>query len=198
LDTPLRAGISALATAARLAAMLAGLVLPAAALAIPKDGEPGYLPSSPDLGTAEGRCRAEERGPAVLVNVAGLKDRQGTIRAELYPANDADFLHDDNLLIMEGKTFRRVEERIPPSGPVMVCIRLPGPGAYTMSVLHDRDGNRKFGLSSDGIGFPGNPKLGWSKPSAADAGFVAGPRITNITVRLNYRHGLFSFGPLKP
>lgn len=177
---------------------LAALLLSAPAMAVPREGDPDYLPSSPDLGKTEGHCRPGERGPAVLVNVAGLKDRQGTIRAELYPADDSDFLRDDNLLIMEGKTFRRVEERLPASGPVLVCVRLPGPGTYTMSVLHDRDSNRKFGLSSDGIGFPGNPKLGWSKPKAENARFVAGPGITNITVRLNYRRGLFGFGPLKP
>ncbi len=192
------AALSGRATAVRAAAILLALVLPAMAHAIPKEGEPGYLPSSTELGRAEGRCRPDEHGTAVLVNVTGLRDRQGTIRAELYPATDADFLRDDNLLIMEGKTFRRVEERLPASGPVVVCIRLPGPGAYTMSVLHDRDGNRKFGLSSDGIGFPGNPKLGWSKPKAESARFVAGPGMTNISVRLNYRRGLFSFGPLKP
>ena len=74
---------------------------------------------------------------------------------------------------------------------------MPGPGTYTLSLLHDRDGNRKFGLSSDGIGFPGNPRLGLSKPKAAKSTFIAGPDLTTISIRLNYRHGLFSFGPLK-
>ncbi len=156
-----------------------------------------YLPSTPDLGKAEAACRANETGPAVLVLVTGLKDREGRIKAELYPATDDDFLADDNVLLMAGKTFRRVEVAVPASGPVQLCLRIPGPGAYALTVLHDRDANRKFGLSSDGVGFSGNPKLGLSKPRAASARFVAGSGLTAATVRMNYRRGLFSFGPLK-
>ena len=156
-----------------------------------------YLPSTPDLGKAEASCSANESGPAVLVLVTGLKDRDGRIKAELYPANDSDFLADDNVLIMAGKAFRRVETPLPASGPVQLCLRIPGPGAYALTVLHDRDANRKFGLSTDGVGFSGNPKLRLSKPRAASARFVAGTGLTSATVRMNYRHGLFGFGPLK-
>ena len=161
-------------------------------------GAAPYLPSSPDLGKAEAQCRPNETGPAVLVLVTGLKDRKGHIKAELYPANDDDFLADDNLLIMAGKTFRRVEVPVPPSGPVQLCLRIPGPGNYALSVLHDRDSNRKFGLSTDGVGFSGNPRLGMSKPKVGAVTFTAGPGLTTQTVQMNYRHGLFSFGPLKP
>ncbi len=154
------------------------------------------LPSSPDLGTAEGRCRADEPGPAILITAEGLKDRTGTLRAELYPPDDADFLADDNVLLNAGKTFRRVETTLPPSGAVHLCIRAPGPGTYTLSLLHDRDGNRKFGLMTDGIGFPGNPALHWAKPPASVARIAVGPAITRTTIVLNYRHGLLSFGPI--
>jgi uncharacterized protein (DUF2141 family) len=169
------------------AALLA--LLPAAALA--------QVESSPNLGKAEGQCRANEAGPAVIVTVVGLKDRRGQLLAELYPDNDKDFLEDDNILINAGKTFRRVEMSLPQSGAVNLCMRIPGPGSYTMSLLHDRDANRKFGLSSDGVGFPGNPKLGLSKPKAATARFQADAGVTTISIRLNYRRGLLSFGPLK-
>ena len=156
-----------------------------------------YIPSTPDLGKAEAACRPNEAGPAVLVLVTGLKDRDGRLKAELYPATDDDFLADDNVLIMAGKVFRRVEMPLSVSGPVQVCLRIPGPGAYALTVLHDRDSNRKFGLSTDGVGFSGNPKLGLSKPRAASARFVAGSGLSPVTVRMNYRRGLFSFGPLK-
>ena len=156
-----------------------------------------YLPSTPDLGKVEAACRPDEPGPAVLVLVTGLKDRSGRLKAELYPANDADFLADDNILIMAGKAFRRVEASVPASGPVQLCLRVPSPGAFALSILHDRDSNRKFGLSTDGVGFSNNPKLGLSKPRAASARFAAGAGLTPVTVRMNYRRGLFSFGPLK-
>ncbi|WP_156255094.1 DUF2141 domain-containing protein [Sandarakinorhabdus oryzae] len=153
--------------------------------------------SNPNLGKAEGQCRPGETGPAVIVTAAGLKDRRGTLRAELYPDNDDDFLEDDNILINEGKTFRRVEIQVPQSGVVQLCIRTPGPGNYTLSLLHDRDSNRKFGLSTDGVGFPNNPRLGLSKPKANAVRFRTGPGLTDISIRLNYRKGLFSFGPLE-
>ncbi len=172
------------------------LAPPAAAAAAAAAAAPGYIPSTPDLGKAEAQCRPGESGPAMLLLVTGLKDRQGRIKAELYPATDDDFLADDNVLIMAGKTFRRVEIPVPPSGPVQLCIRLPGPGSYAVTVLHDRDSNRKFGLSSDGVGFSNNPKLGLSKPKAEAVRASAGTGMTPMTVRLNYRRGLFGFGPI--
>ncbi len=155
--------------------------------------------SSPTLGMAEGRCRPGETGPAFLINAVGLKDRGGTLKVELYPANDDDFLQDDNILINEGKPFRRAIIDVPAQGPVQICIRAPGPGPWALSLLHDRDGNRKFGLSVDGVGFAGNPpSLGPRRPHLDYARAVAGNGVTSITVRMLYRSGLFSFGPAKP
>lgn len=188
------------ATAVRSLALILGLgalVSATGVAAKPRpDADSEFGIPSRELGKASGRCRPNEPGPAVVISVIGLKDRVGLLRAELYPANDKDFLEDDKILVRAGKTFNRVETTLPPSGPVQLCIRVPAPGTYTLSLLHDRDSNLKFGLSSDGIGFPGNPRLGLSKPKAAATSLVAGNGITNITIRLNYRHGLFSFGPL--
>jgi len=153
------------------------------------------VPSSPNLGIAEGRCRPNEPGPAFMVNVQGLYDRQGRIKVEVYPSNNQDFLADDNVLINAGKTFRRVDVPTPAQGPVQLCIRVPQAGAYSLMVLHDRDSNHRFGLHGDGVGFGGNPRLGLSRPSAAATRVVAGPRITPINVVINYRRGM-AFRPL--
>ena len=153
------------------------------------------VPSSPNLGIAEGRCRAGEPGPAFLVNVQGLHDRQGRIKLEVYPSNSQDFLADDNVLINAGKVFRRVDVPLPASGPVQLCIRVPQAGAYSLMVLHDRDSNHRFGLSGDGIGFGGNPRLRWGRPSAAETRVAAGPGITRIDVVINYRRGM-AYRPL--
>ncbi|ETI65732.1 hypothetical protein C100_00075 [Sphingobium sp. C100] len=155
------------------------------------------IPSTPDLGKAEGRCRANENGPAYLVDVVGLKDREGRLKLELYPDNDEDFLADDNILVAAGKPFRRVELPVPSSGPVELCIRAPGPGTYALSLLHDRDANRRFALAVDGIGFAGNPKLRWSKPKATAASAPVGNGPSRLRIVLNYRRGLFSFGPVE-
>lgn len=148
------------------------------------------IPSTPDLGKAEGRCRAGESGPAFLVTVNGLKDRSGRLKLEVYPANDTDFLADDNILIMAGKTFRRVEVDVPASGTPTLCVRVPGPGRYGVSLLHDRDSNRKFGWRVDGIGFASNPRLGLGKPKAAKASATARSDPTSITIVMNYARGL--------
>ena len=156
------------------------------------------VPSSPSLGIAEGRCRAGEPGPAFLINVVGIKDRGGTMKAELYPANDTDFLADDNVLINAGKTFLRVVIDVPATGNVQLCIRAPSAGAYGLSLLHDRDANRKFGLSIVGVGFGSNPNsLGPFKPKIAIGRVTAGAGVTPVNVRMLYRRGLISFGPIK-
>lgn len=155
------------------------------------------LASSPDLGIAAGRCRSPEAGPAFLVDVTGLKDRAGRLKLELYPANDQDFLADDNVLVMAGKPFARVEMATPPDGTVQLCIRAPHPGRYALSLLHDRNSDRKFQLSSDGIGFSNNPKLGWSKPGADRVAVDVGDTPRRVDIVMNYRHGL-GVRPLKP
>ena len=154
------------------------------------------LASSPELGKAEGRCRDNEPGPALLLDVVGLKDRTGWMKAEVYPANDTDFLQDDNILLNAGKVFRRVEFPVPRSGEITICVRVPGPGAYSVILLHDRDMNHKFNWRIDGVGFPGNPKLGWSKPKAAAARVNAGAGQTRVPIVLKYLRG-FGFSPVK-
>jgi uncharacterized protein (DUF2141 family) len=156
----------------------------------------GKVVPNPNLGKAEGACRPGEAGPALLITAEGLKDRQGLLRAELYPATQDDFLQDDAILVNEGKTFRRVDLDVPSAGPAVLCLRVPSAGRYALSILHDRDRNLKFGLSSDGIGFSGNQKLRLAKPKVEGAMISAGAGITRISIRLNYRTGLLSFGPV--
>lgn len=176
-----------------LLSLIALPVLAAAAPATPTP--PKHIPSSPSLGIKAGTCRPDEQGPSFLVKVLGLKDRKGRLKVEVYPDNNKDFLADDNVLIEEGKTFRRVDVPVPKTGIPVLCIRVPGPGRYSVMVLHDRDSNHKFGWRVDGIGFAGNPKLGWSKPSANKASAVAEDKPTPITVILNY-HRFLSMRPL--
>lgn len=159
------------------------------------------MPSTPSLGMAEGRCRPGEVGPSLLVTVVGLKDRTGNLKAELYPANDADFLAADNDLLAAGKVFRRVVIDLPKDGPVRLCIRAPAAGTYGLTVLHDRDMDRKFNLSrttGDGIAFGANPQgQGPFKPRIAVARTTVGIGPTSTTVIMLYRTGLLSLGRLK-
>jgi uncharacterized protein (DUF2141 family) len=140
-------------------------------------------------------CAASATGPTLIINVIGLKDRKGRLRAELYPDNDTDFLADNDLLVKQGKPFRRVDLELPKASGTTLCLYAPGTGSYALSVLHDRDLNLKFGVLSDGVGFAGNPTLGRSKPKAAQARIVVGPGVTRVNIVLNYLRG-FSFSPL--
>ena len=126
----------------------------------------------------------------MLVTAVGLKDRKGHLKLEVYPANDADFLQDDNILVEQGKVFRRVEEAVPATSPVTLCIRVPRPGSYSVILLHDRNSNHKFDWQVDGVGFAGNPKLGWTKPKASDAKVFASGGPTALPIVLNYHRGL--------
>ena len=159
----------------------------------------GAAPVQPNasLGKAEASCTTNESGPALLITAIGLKDRKGLLRAELYPNNDEDFLEDDAILVNAGKTFRRVDLSLTASNDPTLCMRVPFAGKYSLSLLHDRDRNLKFGFTSDGIGFSNNPKLARSKPKASSATITASSGITRISIRMNYRNGLISFGPLK-
>ena len=150
----------------------------------------------PDYGIAEGQCRPGERGPAILATAQGLKDRHGTLRLELYSPVEGQFLADDRDLVRDGKVFRRAVMAVPATGAVELCIRAPHPGDWSLALIHDRAGSKKFKLSSDGIGFSGNPHLGLSKPKAEAAEVAVGSGVTRIAIRLNYRKGLLSFGPL--
>jgi uncharacterized protein (DUF2141 family) len=155
-----------------------------------------YIPSGPELGTAEARCRADETGPALMIDVVGLKDHVGKLKVEVYPGVEGDWLQDDNKLIMAGKTFRRVEGAVPADREPHICVRLPGPGRYGVTVLHDRDSNHRFNWQHDGIGFSRNPHLGLSQPKATEVAITVGGGVTPVRVVMNYRTGLLSFGPL--
>lgn len=172
-------------------AFLAGLAVAATAT----------MPSTPSLGIAEGRCRPSEAGPSLLITVVGLKDRAGNLKIELYPPNDVDFLAADNDLLSAGKVFRRAVNELPNDGPVRVCIRAPAAGVYALTVLHDRDMDRKFNLSrttGDGIGFGANPaSQGPFKPRVAVARVAVGGGPTPVTVIMLYRTGLLSLGRLR-
>lgn len=136
------------------------------------------------------------RGPAIQVDVSGLKDRAGRLKLELYPATEEDFLKDDRDLAKEGKTFRRVWATTPPSGAVVMCIRVPAPGSYAVLFTHDRDGKNKFDFWTDGAGFPSNQRLGRSRPKLRQALVNVGNGVTTVNIRAQYLRGLGGFGPL--
>ncbi|MDA5194194.1 DUF2141 domain-containing protein [Govanella unica] len=135
-------------------------------------------------------CKAGSTVPALLVHVEGFKDRKGQVRLELYSDQADDFLADRDDLLARHAVFVRIDVPTPAEGPVAICLQPPGAGQYSLMVLHDRDYNKKFTLFTDGVGFSNNPRLGLSKPSVKDVIFSVGGGVKDLTVVLNYMHGL--------
>jgi uncharacterized protein (DUF2141 family) len=134
-------------------------------------------------------------GPAILATIVGLKDRQGELKLELYPANEQDFLRDDRDLIKEGKLFRRIRVPTPQAGAVQLCMRVPRPGRYALLFTHNRDGKNKFSFWTDGAGFASNGRLGRSRPKLGQA-IVEVSGVTGVSIRAQYLRGLGGFGPV--
>lgn len=169
----------------------AALLLIAAIIGAPADAR-----GRPALGSDAAACDSGE-GPAIRVDVAGLKDRKGRVKLELYPANAVDFLRDDRDLVKEGKVFRRVWADLPASGAVELCIKVPQPGSYGLFFTHDRDGKNKFNFWTDGGGITSNTRIGAAKPKIGASTVEAGPGITTITIKAQYLRGLSGLSPLK-
>ena len=133
--------------------------------------------------------------PAMLVRVQGLKSRTGIIRVQSYGGDPANYFEKHAYL-------ERVEVHTPPpgSGPVEVCMPVPHPGIYAISVRHDANGNGSVDIGNDGGGFSGNPNV-----SLFDAMFKRKPSpvqvqikvngLTNVPITLNYVRGA-SVGPI--
>lgn len=167
----------------------------AAALALAAAATPAAA-QAPILGKEAALCEAGATpAAALLIQVRGFKVRTGTIRAELYPANERDFLSDKNKLLEAGKLFRRVIVDVPAAGPLFTCLGAPAPGPYALAILHDPDGKRGFNAFKDGAGFPGDPRLGLSRPPVAKATIFVGPGVTATRITLQYLRGL-SVGPV--
>ena len=173
-----------------------GLALLASVVALGLGGL-GESAGAQVLGSDAAACRPGE-GPAIAVEITGLKDRTGELKLELYPGEEADFLKDDRVLIAAGKIFRRVSVATPASGAPMLCIRVPRPGRYALLLTHNRDGKNKFSVWTDGAGFASNAKLGRSRPKVEQALVEVGAGVTTVRITVQYLRGLGGFGPVKP
>jgi uncharacterized protein (DUF2141 family) len=84
--------------------------------------------------------------------------------------------------------LHRLESRAS-AGTMSFCVPVPAEGRYGIAVRHDRNGNGKTDISTDGGGFSNNPSiniLNLGKPSVSKVAFQAGPGVTQITINLKY------------
>lgn len=154
-----------------------GAALAAVLLAAPATAQ------APVLGPDAAACRPGAGGPATLVRVYGFKDRIGNLRLQLYGDRADEFLE-------KGKKLKRIEIPVPPSGDMNVCVALPHAGQFAIVALHDRNANSKVNISSDGVGFSRNPKLGLAKPDYQKVVFTANGGVQSMDIVMNYMKGL--------
>jgi uncharacterized protein (DUF2141 family) len=130
---------------------------------------------------------------AMLVRITGFKTRTGTIRVQSY-GGDPDSYFD------KGSYLQRVEAKVPAAGPLEVCMAVPAPGRYAVSVRHDVDGSGRTSRA-DGGGMSGNPHLSLldvmlkRKPSPDEVAVPVGHGVRVVPITLNYLTG-GGFGPV--
>lgn len=127
---------------------------------------------------------APGKGPAIRLEVTGLKSAQGNLFVRTYHARSGDWL--------KSKRYIHRIDTVPRKGSTTVCVPLPASGAYAITVQHDVNGNRDTDMSIDGAGVSNNPKLGTilglvpRPPSLDKARFTAGEGITRMTIAIQY------------
>ncbi len=146
------------------------------------------------IGPDAAACNSNS-GPAIRVNISGLKDRTGRLKLELWNATEEEFLKDDRDLRRDGQFFHRVWADMPASGAVTMCIKAPKPGRYALLFTHDRDGKNKFNFWQDGAGFPSNTRLGRSRPKLSQAVINVPAGVTTTDIKVQYLRGLGGFSP---
>ena len=132
--------------------------------------------------------------PALLVHVTGFKARTGVLRVQSYGGDPGHYFD-------KGSYLKRIDVRVPPSASALdVCVPVPAPGRYAISVRHDVDGSGKIDRS-DGGGMSGNPHLSLfdlmfkRKPSPDQVAVEVLRGVRVVPVTLNYLDG-GSFRPV--
>lgn len=161
------------------AAMLAGLAVAGA-------GTPAFAQASSasdyrnPIPNVMRNC-APGNGPAVRVTINGIKEANGTIRAQVYNGTSDDWL-------ASGKWLNRVE--LPARrGRMTVCLPVPASGNYAVAVRHDVNGNNKTDIRTDGGAMSNNPSItifNLGKPSIDKTRFTVGQEVKSIAITMKY------------
>lgn len=144
---------------------------------------PAMLSGANILGPAAPIC-ASGAGPSILVRVSGLKSRVGKVRVRTFGGSPSNYFD-------KKKYLARVELSVPATGPVDVCMPIPGPGTYAVDVRHDANNNGDTDRA-DGAGASGNPKMTLldivfnRKPPAKQVQVVVGRGTALVPVVVRY------------
>lgn len=126
---------------------------------------------------------APGKGPAIRLDISGLRSSAGNLFVRVYHARSSDWLKSRRYIHRIDTTPRR--------GEMTVCVPLPAAGDYAFTVQHDANGNRKTDFSIDGAAMSNNPViktfLGIPRPPSLDqTRFSVGDGVTRMTVQMRY------------
>lgn len=127
---------------------------------------------------------APGKGPAVRVEISGLKSSGGNLFVRTYRARESDWL--------KSRRYLHRIDTTPRKGAMTVCVPLPSAGDYAIVVQHDVNGNREKDFSTDGAGMSNNPEiktfLGIPRAPGLDkTRFSAGSSVTRIAIQMRYQ-----------
>ncbi|WAT17103.1 DUF2141 domain-containing protein [Aurantiacibacter sp. MUD11] len=120
-------------------------------------------------------------GPAVWIQVTNISNSEGMLRIQLYPGTRADWLE-------RGRWLNRIE--VPArEGTMQICMPAPAPGDYAIAIRHDRNGNGRTDITSDGGGMSNNPSINifnLGKPGVDKTRFTLGREVLPMRIRMRY------------
>ncbi len=118
----------------------------------------------------------------LVVNVEGLRSREGVVRLALY--DKAEGFAKRGHQITSGAVTAA-------NGQVVYRFHELAPGNYAVTLYHDENANDKFdytwiGLPDEGYGFSNGAKAILSAPAFRDAAIAVGDGNNDISIKLTY------------
>ena len=156
---------------------VAPIALSTALLAVPMSS----LSAGTKVSNNLSKCRAGN-GPAVLVNVSGVKASTGKMRVQTYRGVKSEWLK-------RGAWLHRVETPAK-TGNMQFCLPIPAAGQYAVAIRHDINANGKTDIFGDGGGMSNNPSINifnLGKPSVKKTRFAVSNGVKSINIRMRYR-----------
>ena len=144
----------------------------------------GFALAAPVAASAQEKCMGD--GPHLKVIVEGLRSADGYVSVELYPDDPKLFLGHNQQLAVAHDRLTGMEQT--------VCLSVPGPGYYALSVYHDENGDDQFnrnklGIPTEGVGLSNNPRILFGLPAFEKVRFKIAQAETTMRVALKYFAG---------
>ena len=140
---------------------------------------PAHAQFRQEIGNDMSKCSG--KGPAVRINITGVKAGGGALRVQLYRGIKSDWLE-------KGRWINRIE--LPArTGNMAVCMPVPTAGTYAIAVRHDLNGNGDTDIFSDGGGMSNNPSinvLNLGKPNYRKTAFEVPNAVKTISIQMKY------------